>query len=198
MMKSYARLLPLALLLTACEQDTPVGSSEAAFLRADVTGTVQARYEGTGEFWTGGSAELGRPMTFGINSRVGTSASNETVSLWSQRDGRPAVGNYALRLPDYSKQKWESFAAVYHHGQGNSVESFVAESGTLRITSSSADRIEGTFEFTGVRYCARSATERSGSCTPSQVDLNAPRISVSGSFVAVPSNYTAETRPLRP
>jgi hypothetical protein len=193
MIRTSARFLPLTLLLIGCEAEPPTGSN-ASFLRAEVTGAVQASYSGTGEFWMGGSAALQVPTTFGINSRLNVSASGETVSLWVLQDGRPAVGEYQLRLPDYSENQWQSFAAVYHHRQGGSMESFVAESGIVRITASSADRVEGTFQFTGVRYCAASAADRVGSCRPTEVDPSAPRNSVSGSFVASPASYDAVTR----
>ena len=197
MSQALARRLPLVLLLTACGGGEPLGS-ESSFLRAEVSGAVQAKYVGTGEFWTGGDADLGQPPTFGINSRLSTTGSAEVVSLWTQRQGRPSVGSYELRHPNPAVASWHSFAAVYHHRQGGSVESYVAESGTLRITSSSAERVEGTFQFTGIRYCARSATERVGSCTPTVVDPMAPRVSISGSFVAVPADYKPELRSLRP
>jgi hypothetical protein len=193
MIRTSARFLPLTLLLVACETGDPTGA-EPSFLRAEVTGTVQASYAGTGEFWMGGSAADNVPMTFGINSRVNASASGETVSLWLLQEGLPAAGSYELRLPDYSTSEWNSFAAVYHHRQNDSMESFVAESGTVRITASSADHVQGTFEFTGVRYCAASAGDRVGSCRPTEVDPNAPRASVSGSFIAAPASYQAVTR----
>jgi hypothetical protein len=192
MARSYALLLLAALPLTGCGPGDILAGEEASFLRADVTGAVQVRYEGSGEFWLGGDAAMGAPATFGINSSLGPAGGEALVSLWRQQEGRPQVGSYPLRLPDPAQARWESFAAVYHHRVGGETSSFVAETGTLRITRSSAERVEGTFQFTGSRYCTRSPEGGSwGSCTPTQSMMDSPRIEVSGSFVATPARYDA-------
>lgn len=69
------------------------------------------------------------------------------------------------------------------------MEAFAASSGELEITVSRPDRIGGQFRMSGFRFCLR---EQSGSrtgvaCTvPVADDPSAPKIEVSGSFVAVP------------
>lgn len=196
MIRRSARLLLPALLLAACEpSDAPLDAGGPSYLRARVSGAVVASHEGTGEFWAGGSEGLGQPPTFGINS-FASGSDAEAVSLWSRRAGRPAPGSYELRPPGDASGRGSGFSAVYHHQAGTATESFVAESGTLRITASSPERVAGTFEFRGVRYCARDAAtqQRSGSCTPERVEAGAPRIAVTGSFVATPARYDVELR----
>ena len=197
MRRSIGSFFLLGLLLSGgCEEAEPLGGDGPSFLRADISGTVDLRYQGTGEFWMGGSREMGRPMTFGINSRP-DAGSSEAVSIWRLQEGRPAAGVYSLRLPDYGKDSWESFAAVYHHVTDGRAESFVARSGEVRVTASTADRVEGTFSFEGVRYCSRAVqgSERpTGSCQPHLVDAGAPTIRITGSFVTEPAQYEATWR----
>lgn len=187
----------LVLLLASCEATGPAGTAPPSFLRAEITGAVELDYEGSGDFWTGGSSEARQPPTFGINSRGQGSAEGQSFSLWRQSEGRPPRGSYALSAPEYSRERWSDFAAVYHREGEERMEAFVARSGAVHITRSDPDRIEGSFEFSGVRYCARSLSGRpwmEGSCTPDDVDPGAPALRISGSFVAVPASYEATPR----
>lgn len=196
-MIKFSVVLSTAFLLVGCQSTEPAGPPQSSFLRANITGAVAATYEGTGDFWTGGNRELGRPMTFGINSQGRGSAEGHRFSLWRQREGRAGRGSYALSPPDYTREEWDSFAAVYSRVNGETMEAFVAQSGVITITASSPERVEGTFRFTGIRYCASSisGTPRTeGSCRPSEIDPEAPTLDVSGTFVA--AQFEGEAVPL--
>jgi hypothetical protein len=80
-MKRYLFSLAVAsALLTGCERSTAL-TPEASYLRADVTGIHDIRYEGTGDFWTGGDPAIGVPLVVGIESRASSSARQPAVSL---------------------------------------------------------------------------------------------------------------------
>jgi hypothetical protein len=193
------RSLPIAfvILMNACQGAHPSDSGPGgSFLRATLSGAVQTQYEGTGTFFNGGGPGSGSPPSFGLNSSGGASSRDQAFSLTRNQSGHlPERGTYPLQLPKPAAEQWPGFAAVYRRMVHDGVESYVSDAGEVTITSSSPHRVEGTFRFSGVRYCARTLRGLEGACGPGEIDPNAPRIEVAGSFSAVPD--TDEWIPLR-
>jgi hypothetical protein len=187
-------LLAAILLASACQSD-PTGDARASYFAASLSGAVEAEYEGTGEFHTGTPGP--NQKQFQITSTGTGAMSNQSFALTRWDGGRPARGTYPLRLVDLSRYErggtQPQGITFQYFRRGPMEEQFVAESGYVEITKSSRRRMEGRFTFTGFRYCLREAVRSNppvppvGPCTPATPSLpDAPRITVSGSFVAVP------------
>ncbi len=185
MMKKWSGMgmaLGVAVALHGC--DSPPTEPEAdASLQAKISGASNSTFEGTGQFYA-----TVAPLTFRLVSRGKGSSENQTLQIGRMNAGVPAVGKYPLGL------RTEIQAHFSRTGNnGGTHESFATSSGELEITVSRPDRIEGSFRMTGFRFCLREQ-QQSGSrtgvaCTvPTADDPSAPRIEVSGSFVAVPGS----------
>jgi hypothetical protein len=194
MNKHYVALLTVTLLASACGSD-PTGDARASYFAANLSGAVEAEYEGTGEFHTGTPGA--NQKQFQITSTGTGAMSDQSFALTRWDGGRLAKGTYPLRLVDlsgYERGGTQPQGITFQYFRnGPMVEQFVAESGHLEITESSRKHVEGRFTFTGFRYCLREAVRSNppvppvGPCTPAIPSLaDAPRITVSGSFVAVP------------
>lgn len=96
-------------------------------------------------------------FTIALNNTAGTGSIQ-----FSRLAGVPAVGTY--QLDANAEPSSGAFVAIY---SGGGQENYIASTGSLTITSSSADRIAGTFSFTGTGGTSGSAS-----------------VSVSGSFDA--------------
>jgi hypothetical protein len=194
MRKKTAARVVWVLLLGACSTE-PVRSTPEPFLRATVTGSVRADYEGTGTFQQDGNPAPRSPLAVGLRSDGEGAAAGQSFSLWRRQAERlPQVGRYPLVLPDDARDRWPGFAGVYTRETNGAVEMYVATSGEVEVTGVAAERIAGTFRFTGARYCARSVRGSSPpawTCTPAQVDPGAPVIEAAGSFAATPGGAGA-------
>ena len=196
MKRLYPAPLAALLFLAACAE--PLGDLSPSFLTATVSGAMHREYRGTGEFHTG-TPGPGRQQ-FQVTSREsGSDHLSFALTRWD--GGRLEEGSYPLSLVDLSAHRRGTSAEGQPRGitvqfftrEGNRDEQFVAESGELEITDSSRERVEGRFRFSGFRYCAREVIRSNppvppeGPCTlPSAPLAGAPRITVSGSFVATP------------
>jgi len=182
MMKRWSGMglvLGVAVALHGC--DSPATEPEAdASLKATTSGATNVTFEGTGQFYAPVA-----PPSFRLVSRGKGSSENQTLQIGRMNAGPPAVGKYLLGL------RTEILAHFSRTGSNGADESFATSSGELEITVSRPDRIEGSFRISGFRFCLREQQQtvsRTGvACTvPTADDPNAPRIEVSGSFVAVP------------
>ena len=169
-------------ILVACESN-PLVKAGTSQLVASVEGSVVAAYEGTGEFSTA-PAGLPRPFKFSLRSTGRGTASNQGFEFHS-RDV-PGVGVYALGHT--SAADGQAVHAAYSWRDGSRVEKFAAQTGELVITEASADRIVGTFRFTGRLTAVCTATHSSAqSCTVLAADPDAKQVTAAGSFEAVPA-----------
>ena len=193
MTREALRLLVLALLIAGCSGDPT--ESDAGFLRANVSGAVDEVYEGTGEFHTGTPGP--DRQQFQISSYRGGGEAEPSFALTRWDGGRLAVGSYPLSLVDLVQTRDGPRPAgitfQYFRRVGEYDELFVAESGEVVITRSPPGRVEGTFSFSGMRYCRRQADRvyplepPEGPCRLDTGPIpDAPRISVTGSFAAIP------------
>ncbi len=173
-------VLGMAVALHGC--DSPPTEPEAdASLQAKISGASKSTFEGTGHFYAPVA-----PPSFRLVSRGKGSSENQTLQLGRMNAGPPAVGKYPLGL------RTEILAHFSRTGTNGTYEAFATSSGELEITVSRPDRIEGSFRISGFRFCLREqqSSSRTGvACTvPVADDPSAPRIEVTGSFVAVPGS----------
>ena len=184
MMKRWSGMglvIGVAVALHGC--DSPPTEPEAdASLQATISGVTNLTFEGTGQFYA-----TVAPLSFRLVSRAKGSSENQTLQLGRMNAGLPTVGKYPLGL------RTEILAHFSRTGNNGTYEAFATSSGELEITASRPDRIEGSFRISGFRFCLREQQQtgsRTGvACTvPTADDPSAPRIEVSGSFVAVPGS----------
>lgn len=174
----------------------------ASFFRANVTGAVVVEYDGTGSFSTG-TPGTGRQQ-FQVVSEASDASGAQSVSITRWDGGRLATGVYPVALVDVAA--WEGGAGPDGQPRGLTIqyrrvadgwsEHFVAAAGTLEITRSTGDIVEGTFRFSGFRFCAEQIVRskppapRVGPCSlPAETIEGAPAITVNGSFSAVPARF---------
>jgi hypothetical protein len=184
MMKRWSGMglvLGVAVALNGCESH-PTELEADASLDAKTSGATNLTFEGTGHFYAPVA-----PPSFRLVSRGKGSSENQTLQIGRMNAGPPAVGKYPLGL------RTEILAHFSRTGNNGTYEAFATSSGELEITISRADRVEGTFRISGFRFCLREQ-QQTGSRTgvacavPTAEDPSAPKVEVSGSFVAVPGS----------
>lgn len=174
------------------------GAKGPSFLRATATGAGQGvpddTYEGTGEFGVNDADGVSRPRTFTIHSQATDGRGERSVGVWRQQGAEralPGAGTYDVAGPDYTQSRWRTMAVTYQRVVDGWLEAYVGRAGSLTITESTAERVAGTFRFTGVRYYRRPTrgTGREEGLVlgrPDAVPPDQPTIEVSGSFAAEP------------
>jgi hypothetical protein len=174
-------LLGMAVALQGCESN-PTEREADASLEAKISGASNSTFEGTGHFY-----DLVAPPSFRLVAHGKAGSENQTLQIGRMSARRPAVGKYPLGL------RTEILAHFSRTGNNGTYEAFATSSGELEITISRADRVEGTFRISGFRFCLREQ-QQTGSRTgvacavPTAEDPSAPKVEVSGSFVAVPGS----------
>ncbi len=184
MMKKWSGMglvLGMAVALHGCDSP-PTEPAADASLQAKVSGVTNLTFEGTGQFYAPVD-----PPSFRLVSRAKGSSEEQTLQIGRMNAGRPAVGKYPLGL------RTEILAHFSRTGNNGTYEAFATSSGELEITVSRPDRIEGSVRMSGFRFCFREQQQtgsRTGvACTAPTADApSAPKIEVSGSFVAVPGS----------
>ena len=183
-MKTRVTLLAVGLVSLAACEGNPLGEADPAQLVASIEGGITASYEGTGEFSTAPGG-LPRPIKFSLRSAGRGTASNQGFHFHSE--SMPSVGVYALGASK-SADGEQPVHAVYSWQDGRKVERFSAREGELVITEASANRVAGTFRFTGLLTSVCTATNSSAQfCTVSPPDASSKQIVAAGSFEAVPA-----------
>lgn len=155
------------------------GTAEPSWVRAEIVSPADRHsYEGQGKFYV---VAEGARREFGMFS-VGPNATN-VFSILLRGGTRPPVGDYPLALLDQSDITSKGATAWYTRAEGGRTETFAAISGVLRVTRSTPDRVSGTFQLVGARFCAYDATGPVGACSlPWSPPEGAPTIEVSGEF----------------
>jgi hypothetical protein len=210
MKKAILPLIAATALFTACGDGGPVGTTGADFMSVTISGDVQGSFEGRGHFHHG--TTIAGDQSFQIVSRGFGSHSNAGFAITRWTGGQLATGTHAITLVnlegyDRTQPAPQGITLQYGHritGAGGAQidEFYVASGGTLTITTSTAERVEGTFQATAFRYCTRGAdltqpvTEISNPCDlPSAVRVGEPTMTVTGTFVAIP--LPTEVEPMR-
>ena len=188
-MRKFLALTVTALVSLSCGSATSEEGAVVSQLEANITGNVVWTYHGDAEFRTGRSHFGGQQ--FQLNSVHLDPQSKQTFGL-QRFDGSPRVGRYRLAPHDSSLADAGTMTAAYtlYDYDNNLFESYTSLSGVLEVTFSSDERVEATFTFTGLRFCASSLVGTGddvvGSCSPAILDLDAPRVLIVGSFTATP------------
>lgn len=99
------------------------------------------------------SGQAGFLLTTNLFSISLNDGSGTGAIQFSRLAGVPAAGTY--QLDANAAQNSGAFAAIY---SGGAQENYVSSSGTLTITSSAADRVKGSFSFTGTGGTSGTAT----------------------------------------
>lgn len=164
------------------------GDLDVSWLHASVYAPDEATYRGSGSFsvderWDG-------VIEFTLVSRGLDASDGQRFIFVRHGEGLPAEGAYALAPLAERGGVLIGFTAYYYRDVDGMHEAFTLRSGVLHVTSSTNDRIEGSFEFTGLRYCAGPIVDdftTEYECgDPNTPDPDAPRIDVVGTFVVVP------------
>lgn len=130
-------------LLTACGAGPTAPKSQPGSFTATVSGAASKSLTGQAGFLV--TTNL---FSISLNNGAGTGSIQ-----FSRLAGVPAAGTY--QLDANAQQNSGAFVAIY---SGGAQENYVSTAGSLTITSSSADRIKGTFSFTGAGGTSGSAT----------------------------------------
>jgi hypothetical protein len=218
MKKSYLALIAVAGMLAACDND-PVGTTDAEFMTATITnpatGAVEAQYEGSARFHIGTPPSGGELFQVVSVGRGGLANNGFAITRW--QNGQLAVGTYQVGLVDlagYRETGVPPQGITFQFGRtegtanpmwflhetaftGMVEELYVADSGTLTITLSTATRVAGHFTVSGFRYCPTgSSNALASSCDlPSHTLPGAPRLAISGQFIATPADNVAWPMP---
>lgn len=197
-MRARVRMMILALAalspVAACDSD-PVGATpDGSSFVASVAGDFEATYEGRGYFHALNPPRgVPRPAMFTLHSADPDRINRQVQSFTLHRLGTelPAVGSYAIGRMGLQEGDPQLFQASYDRAVGGTVERYTGIVGEVQITASSAEGIEGTFRFTGVRTCTGTMSHMQ--CTfyagpdGSKADpADRATIEVAGSFVAIP------------
>lgn len=177
-MKQLWKLLLAPLLLVGCGDDDPTSPTESRFT-AQAEGAVTTSFDGAAFFGQGQDAQ-GEPV---FTIVLATALGEQIIGFARPGTSRPAVGEYTLVASE--ERPADQWYGVYLRGTGDTVtDLFVSSVGTLRITSSSSQRLEGTFEFVGQRL--------STTGTPTEDPVEA---TFTGSFEAIPdARFAAGSR----
>lgn len=179
--------LLLSLAVAGCSDILGGGDRSSSFQASLAFSSGSAgSYSGDGEFVVGVGGD-GSPL-FSLGSQGQADAGRQVFQLLTLGGGVPAPGAHALSTVDQSNPNARGTTAFYSRTVDGWVESYAASSGELTITSSSRNRVAGTFRFTGYRYCAveQMGTGMEGPCRPTaQPIAGAPQVEVTGSFSAV-------------
>jgi hypothetical protein len=154
-------------------------------MKAVVQGDVPVTYQGTGSF---GMDYM--PRTFVLTSSGTGSATGQSFVLRRRQDAElPGTGEYPIGA-GAAEVSAGAFEVVYSRTASGGHESFVAQSGTVVITRSSPDWVEGTFRFSAAPSCARGPSGPTGTC--GVANAGAPGVEVHGSFAATALERVAE------
>jgi hypothetical protein len=210
MKKTYVPLLAAFALFAACENN-PVEAPEVSTLTASITtDAFQLAYTGSAEFHIGNPPGGGEMFQIVSAGRGGLAAQGFAITRYG--GGMLPVGEHQVQLVDLASWNGNGPAPqgiLLQYGRtigtanplnftsemqvGVVEELYVADSGTLTITVSTPERVEGTFNVSGFRYCPAPASAGTGTVTcslPAQPIPGAPRMTVSGGFVSTPLDTT--------
>lgn len=179
-------LLSATLLAAACGGDG-TGPGGPSWFRASLSGEVTGDYEGTGDF-ASLRDDIDTPRYFMIFSESKRPLASEKFYLRWPGSARPGEGTYPLVPHRDMYGSTAGVTGVYLWQRGDNVsapahsELYVATEGTVHITRSTRDEVEGTIRFTGI------LVEKAGPWGYIQMDPRhrpdpaSPKIEVTGTF----------------
>lgn len=171
-------LTVLVLLLPACEEPTPPLGPDA-YLRAVVEDAVTIEHRGGAEYYGGTRSDTHRKREISsydgeADARLWLQILNSAPSVWE-------AGVFPLTPRNFDGGDNDGNTALYLMPGS---ELYVAESGTLRITEVTEDRVIGEFEFTAVYWCTPPVNREQCYTLPETFPTSASRIDVTGTFSA--------------
>jgi hypothetical protein len=99
-------------------------------------------------------AEFGIFTGEGLGLSFRPSEPQRLLGIGHRDEARPAPGTYTIGTPEEPV-----FFAVYMHQTNQGLHTFISESGELVITSSTASRLDGSFEFRAVEGAQEAGAE---------------------------------------
>jgi hypothetical protein len=189
-----AKLISIAclLLLAACKGEG-TGPAAPSWFRASLEGEVTRQFEGTGRFASEPDrTDAGAPDYFQLSARGLDAGTDETFRLRWPSGARPGPGTYALVPHQDVHGSSAGVTGLYRWTRGDNVsapfggELYVAAGGTIQITRSTPDGVEGTIQFSGIQVTKMGVWTNERDDPRYAPDPSAPRIEVSGSFRATP------------
>jgi hypothetical protein len=171
------------LVLGGCSDGVTTTGPESSFFRAAIQGALSTKFEGSGQFTAMEARQTPQgvtiPASFALFSEGRGNSANQTFQLHRQGSSDvPQPGRYTLGGGDADFQATFMISSP----RGESLDGYAAYEGSLEITSSSPEAIEGTFHLSGFRIIRRTpdgGVERMIHRTP-----ESPTIEVTGSFRA--------------
>jgi hypothetical protein len=192
-------LMAVVLVLTgavsACSDSQPVGPPGPSYFKADIGGALDRQFDGQGFFAPGGPSPSGK-VSFHIGASQGQTVQGkpeQEINLTRYDGSRPPPGSYALHLVARSSDQGnKGYAAYYWLRDGGLLYEFAADGGTLVITRSTPEYVEGHFAVDAFQYCVLDMTTFPTSIIypagatqciiPDLAPADAPRIHVTGKF----------------
>ena len=153
----------------------PDDSSPSWMVASVVEADTTTRYEGSGTWYNGRDG-------FSISSREVEGSQEESVVFYHSENARAPSGTYTFGSWDGDHG---GFTGLYLRNGPSPSEgaNFVITEGSLRITRSTPERIEGSFEFTAALYCSLPReTPPVWPCVPSWVIQGGASVMLEGSF----------------
>ncbi len=198
-MRRTAVVSVVGAILVSC--NSPSNPSFEAGLQADITSDIGSDtvvyYSGNAGFHAEAHTPINDLPLFQLTSRNRDFSPGlrtegfQSLAFegWRRRpkEGAHGVSDRASLFTDTSLT-W----MTYQRALGGYIESYSSTSGTLEITYSSDELIEGTFAFEALLYCRRPQdpdAPREGPCDPHTLDPSRARIRVVGWFVAPRRRY---------
>jgi hypothetical protein len=164
MRRHIAGLALLTAVLAGCGDDPTEPEVITAAFELELTGSMEESVEGTAVFGDD-LDEGGNPIWATV---LGDADSRHVVVIGKAGASRPATGSFTVGGGN-DASAW-TILHIVSDGE-DLVEIFLPESGTIRITESSARVVRGTFEFSATGMLGGPGSE----------------IDAEGSFVAVPA-----------
>ena len=192
-----AALVLGASLAGACAQRDPVPAG-VELTRADpcagathvVCLDLAGAFHATADRGPSGAERMQFELALYARTPSGAPGKEYRVGIARYGAGQPAAGRYALEPPepldrvDPGGRLYAVYLAGARH-PGDTTRGFVSVSGELVVTESSAQRLAGTFRFTGREYFAAwSPGGQRGSGTPAEPSADGGTVVVSGTFTA--------------
>lgn len=184
-----AAALALALGGAACGRPSEPSEPELpSWLSAAVVAPeTTVEFNGTAEFGVGTHWNPAVGRVFQLSSWE--KPHGDFISFHRTGEGRPPVGEYELGLFRRQGDVLLGFGALYSRKteDGTIQENYTSTSGSVRITHSSSDRVDGEFHFTAELYCTYELLAKypgGADCDPSRPRGDAPPLLVTGSFSA--------------
>jgi len=183
-----SKLVFIALLLLAASCRDGTGAAGPSWFRASVTGEISSDYEGTGDFDFNREEDRGPRRYFNIYSQGSRTDKEEFFWFRWPNDNRPRVGTYALVPHTDRHGSPHGVTGIYRWETGDNVtapaysELYVATGGSIQITRSTDEEIEGTIRFSGVQIGKHGPLYPERDDPRYAPDPNAPKVEVSGSF----------------